>query len=370
MAAPDFSFTQYVPFLKAKAGEADALSRVPAALRAAMTPLFDVPRPPRYADISLDDQLQKAARQIIRAMGTSRSLFLDLFDIPLAARCALEDHPMTRTLALLTNASRDPIPVYGFDRDDPYLDAVMDHRKLAEVGMCLRLLDDDISNADNLAETARYFCDHTGVAPEKIDVVIDHRSIIGHSPATLKAESIDAIQAISDEGRFRRVILSGSHFPKDVTPVPKDSIGFIPRTEYDVWRHVSSVLRRRSFVGFGDYCVVHPDFVELGPVPHANAKIRYTIGNHWMIARGHALAEHPGYSQYYNLAGHINSNANFCGSTFSYGDGYISECAAHKKGPGNLRTWIGVDANHHLHFATAQVVRHVRTERLPLEMTA
>jgi hypothetical protein len=96
-----FLDTQYVPFLKAKAGEADALAHIPGLLRGGITPLFDIPRPPESGDLSIDQQIEKSVTHINRAMGETRRLFLDVFDIPSAARCLSGVHPLAYGLRLL-----------------------------------------------------------------------------------------------------------------------------------------------------------------------------------------------------------------------------------------------------------------------------
>ena len=51
--------THYVPILKAKAGESEAMAQLPAAARETLMPFFDIPRPSSIWSTTLDDQIQK-----------------------------------------------------------------------------------------------------------------------------------------------------------------------------------------------------------------------------------------------------------------------------------------------------------------------
>lgn len=359
-----FNLTHYVPFVKAKAGEADALEKLPSKIRARIMPFFDVPRPSSFTDITLERHLQKAVTNIYRTMGSMRVLYVDTFDIPLDCRCANGEHTLTAIHRHLAAGNLSPIPVYGFDRDDAYLNAIVHLPHFHALGLCLRLDDLDISIPDELASRVKNLCSDVELPSNKVDIVIDHRSLITKSGNSLRSSSIEAIRALWDEFSYRSVVLSGSNYPRDITPVSSDSIGYLPRTEYGLWKDVSRALRTAIPVRFGDYGIVHPDFVDLGPVPNANAKIRYTLEDEWMITRGHQLAEPPGYSQYFGLARQVRNSPYYCGNTFSYGDSYIDLCAARRCTSGNLRTWVAVDMNHHLHYVTAQVTRHIQSVRL------
>jgi Beta protein len=244
----------------------------------------------------------------------------------------------------------------------------MDYPLIHEIGFCLRVDDFDISDPGKLAADVVSLCNATGISSAKIDLVIDHRSIIGKSHSELRTSSIDAIRALTDEGRFRRIVLSGSNYPRDVSPFTKDAISYLARTEYALWKDVRNLARSMCMVRYGDYSVVHPDFVDLGPVPNKNAKIRYTFSDQWMIARGHQLAEPPKFLQYHELARKIVASPHYMGPDYSVGDEYIARCSSGSVGPGNLRTWVGVDIGHHVAFVSNQIVQHVIAQKLPLSI--
>lgn len=364
-----FLGTQYVPFLKAKAGEADALARIPGLLRSGIMPFFDIPRTPESSGQSIDQQIEKSVKQIDRAMGETRRLFLDVFDIPNEVRCASGAHPLAYGLSLLAERGFLPVPVYGFDRDAEHLNVAADFARASGAGIALRLDDYDISIPEKLADDVASFCGATGNVSRSTDLIIDFRSLLTVDTASARSKALEAIRSLLEIGRFRQIVLAGSNYPKDVSPVSRDSVGYLPRTEFQIWRDVSRALKKRAFVKFGDYGVVHPDFVDRGPVPNANAKIRYTIDDQWMIARGHQLSQPPFFDQYHELAGRILDSGKFCGQMFSFGDSHLAMCARRACGPGNLRTWIGVDTNHHIHYVSNQVIGYVKTEKLPLYAT-
>jgi hypothetical protein len=352
-----------MPFLKAEAGEADAMKRLNLDIRHGITPFFDVPRLTKKE--TLDQKLEKASKYIIQAMGPIQVLFVDTFDIPLQERCNNGEHPVTVLHNTLISNNLSPVPVYGFDRDEDYLKAILNLPHFQSVGLCLRLDDQDISIPESLPREVLNFCSKINLPPDKLDIIIDHRSVIAKKEDVLLDQSVEAIYALYNDCRYRSITLAGSNYPNDVTPIPVDSIGYLPRKEYKLWKDVSSILGKRVAIRFGDYGVLHPDFTDRESFAHINAKIRYTIEDSWMIARGHSLREPPKSGQYFELAEKVRMSPHYCGPSFSYGDERINLCAHRQSGPGNPRTWVGVDMSHHLHFVTLQVERHIRAMQLP-----
>ena len=90
--------THYVPILKAKAGESEAMAQLPAAARETLMPFFDIPRPSSISSTTLDDQIQKAGRNIARATLGQGPIYLDTYDIPLDARCIGNIHPVLEAM--------------------------------------------------------------------------------------------------------------------------------------------------------------------------------------------------------------------------------------------------------------------------------
>ncbi len=370
MKLSDAAPSIYVPILKAKAGEADAISRLSTDIRRHTTPFFDIPSPSAYGKRDLDEQLDCAAANIARAVDGSGFVYVDTFDIALAKRCRDATHPVVRAHHLCRALGLLTIPVTGFDRDDDHLFAVRAVVAAGTSGACIRLDDQDIEEPDDLVDFVLERCFSLDLPPSRVDILLDFRSIATHDVAGLKGLTVDAVRALTLAARFRTITVAASNFPRDVTGIPRDGHGFIERVEYRLWMGLSAVLADATALRFGDYGIVHPEFVDLPAVPNANAKIRYTTDEHWFVVRGHQLSKPPGFGQFPLLANEVLTSPYFCGDRFSYGDEYIARCAAGAVSTGNLRTWVGVDMCHHVHFATSQVNEFVTSNGLPVAALA
>lgn len=141
--------THYVPFLRAKAGESDAIKRLTLDIRHGITPFFDVPRSTEKE--TLDQKLEKASKYIIQAMGLMRVLFADTFDIPLKKRCNNGEHPVTVSLP----------------------------------------------------REALSFCSKINLSPDKLDSIIDHQSVIAKEENVLLDQSVEAIHVLYKDCRYR-----------------------------------------------------------------------------------------------------------------------------------------------------------------------
>lgn len=63
----------------------------------------------------------------------------------------------------------------------------------------------------------------------------------------------------------------------------------------------------------------------------------------------------PGLQQWPANAHILCAQKEFCGPTFSYGDGYIHRMGSQFSDTGSPETWLRAGVNHHLTFVTRQV---------------
>lgn len=146
--------------------------------------------------------------------------------------------------------------------------------------------------------------------------------------------------------------------------VPKDSAAFVAREEFLHWSALAQSLRHKVPLKFGDYGIVYPYFDGPQISVNANAKIRYTAAQSWMVVRGHSLYRPPDSLQYRSLADQVISDKCFSGANFSWGDQQILDCARGQRGPGSLGDWVAIGTNHHLELVARQVQSVVREKAL------
>jgi hypothetical protein len=85
-----------------------------------------------------------------------------------------------------------------------------------------------------------------------------------------------------------------------------------------------------------------------------SASVRYTANGSWLVLKGRNLRDY-GYEQFHDVCRELVGMAEYSGRDFSWGDGYIDDCANEIVGTGNLTTWRKVGTSHHIAFVEGQL---------------
>ena len=137
--------------------------------------------------------------------------------------------------------------------------------------------------------------------------------------------------------------------------LPPSEISEVPRHEWMVWRRLIGDQDLPRVPAFADYCIANPQPSEVDPrIMRPSASIRYTAAERWLILKGRNLRDH-GYAQFHQVCRDLTALPEYCGAAFSWGDCYITQCAANQAGTGNLTTWRKVGTSHHLAFVLGQL---------------
>jgi hypothetical protein len=352
----------YVPLLKGKTGEFDAIREMPLSKKATFTPLIDIPQMAvesgEETPISLDDYLERKVSRLAKAWACEdRPVFVDLFDTDPSARTNGGKHPLVRFFELLRDAGVPAIPTTGLDRDVAHQDAVRQIVDIDKRGVCLRLLRDDLAAGFTLSSTLSDVLSQLNLERDQTDLLLDFRKIDADGAADVAATVAKAINSLAGIADWRSLIFSASSMPQSLTEdVKTGTVGEIERVEYRVWTDLVARRLRRTPL-FGDYGVVHPELTYIDPkMVNASAAIKYTLSDRWLIVRGRSLRQSPqGFDQFYGLSRSLAKMKEFMGSGYSWGDEEIQKRADRKGTTGNLTTWVAVATNHHLTFVASQV---------------
>lgn len=137
-----------------------------------------------------------------------------------------------------------------------------------------------------------------------------------------------------------------------------------PRAEWLVWQQLRGHAAG-STVRFGDYGITHPVYNSV-PIS-GSANIRYTHTNDWLIARGRKVtgAAYGGFGQFVALSKTVVGDTRYCGTQYSWGDDYVSQCSAGTVSTGNMTTWRAVGTNHHITFVVRQLATSAAASAAP-----
>lgn len=362
--------THYVPVLKTKGGELDALSKFDESQKGFFTPLLElIPIQPKWLEgqddpvpsKSIDDHVSNLSRDIAAAWQCDRPIFVDGFYLEEEDVLSDGSEPIAEVLRRLAADNLVAIPVVGINRLAEYVDACVSHAGRMKTDMCLRLTPTDLEDPESLAEQLGQFLSYIKRSPQQVHLVVDYGSISSGLAGALKAAVGSLIASINGVGQWKSTTLTATAFPSDVAEIKSNSIGVFERTEWQVWSHLRKKSRAQALV-FGDYTVTHPDMSFLDPRKiRMSPKIKYCDELQWVIAKGEALRRKkdnrpsvPPSEQYPRLAKQIMQHSAWKTSSFSWGDTFIEDCANGNK-TGNAQNWVTVGTVHHIALVLQQL---------------
>lgn len=354
--------TSYVPILKGKEGEYEALKELPNSIKARLVPLIEIiPIPWDFENNvpakSLDDHLSTVNAKLLDSWGKQHSCFLDLCWIPESERMADGTHPVTCVLDGARANGLLVIPVTGLRRDRNYQAGVKRVAGIDNRGVCVRLENEDFKNYDELNDDLTRLLNSLSLNKTSVDLLLDFRQIAANQTASVSLTAQLIISILNEVNEWRSLIFAASGFPINLGDVTPDTIATLPRTEWAVWQTMINGRRRLPRLPtFADYAINHPDpLADIDPrLLRLSAGIRYATKADWLVLKGRLLKKYK-YVQFHQLAKKLIARPEYAGRNFSWGDEYITLCAGRTKNPGSLTIWRKVGTNHHLTLVCDQL---------------
>ena len=348
----NFDHHHYVPCLRWKQGEYQALLRLKDTTKSELTPLIEVPEigwdfEKKMEAKTIDDHLEPFARRV-KAKWKSRRCFVDLKIISPDERMLDGSHPVEFVFSNLREQKCEGVPVTGLDRDRQYQRAIKQVSSKDKKGVCFRVTLEQAARS-NIKEMIDNILSIIGLTQKDSDFILD----LG-APNFVPLEGFcKLVQAIVQKlpylKNWRTLTLLGTSFPVSMGEI-KGSAEIIPRYEWQLYKKLVANFEKIDFrlPTFGDYAISHPKVLNLDMrLIKPSASIRYTINDEWFIIKGPNVRDN-GFEQYRGHCQRLMASPYYFSSKFSEGDLYISECANGTGSTGNLPTWRWVGTNHHL----------------------
>lgn len=180
-----------------------------------------------------------------------------------------------------------------------------------------------------------------------IHVLLDLFDLTGGNPHSVASSMKPYASAALGSSHAYSVTVAGGSFPYFLTGIPRGQTK-IDRIEWLVWQ---SLLQDPAFhaLRFGDYAVTNPKPLEIRDPTQLNASaaIRYARENHWVLIKAGGTRT-GGYGQYNALCKLLIMDKFYSGQHFSYGDAKYYHHAQPGSTSGNLWTWRRDATSHHL----------------------
>lgn len=341
----------YVPLLRWRQGEYEALFRLGDPQKNATCPLIEL-LPPDY-----DFELRKPKKELDehlklfgKRLGTKwagRPAFIDAGRLDPTARLPDGRHPLTFIFDEARIVGAPLIPLTGLGRDAAYQGAVWGTAAIDGRGAALRCslaeaLDPDF---DQQVETLLGTLQIHWTA---LDIIIDLETPAYDPQDQLVAIIVAGLSGATILNACRSVVLMSTSFPDSLATMTH-AVQHFPRREWLLYKSVVQALsagRRRPI--FGDYGIAAINFAQ-GDMRfmRGSPNIRYTIDDAWIIARARG-APRGSNQAYPSLCGLVTGSGTYLGSHFSAGSEYIANCQTGVVTRGNATTWKWVATNHHI----------------------
>jgi len=371
-----FDSNHYIPVLRWKAAEKEALHLISPESRKDVTPLIELmmPRPELYKGatkkerdekkvektpnelweesiILFNKALPKLPEDISKCWGDT-PIFVDVRFVDASIRAKALDELMIlgKEHNLFLVPVVNMIPVIDLESDKQARDVAVKYAKEGDRGLCLRLLRSNLRK-ETIADELSYFLKVSGLTEAQVDLIAD----IGVAD-TEYATFTDSLQSIPNLAAWRTFSVISGAFPPDLSEFKVPDAYRIDRTDWCNWINPLSFEKLSRKPAFGDYTIQSPIYKEPPRISFPSASIRYTADDQWVIMRGQGGPGRKA-NQYLANARLLTDLPEFDGAAFSYGDSYIAEKAVDlaSKKTGSPTTWLVTGVNRHLMKVASQI---------------
>ena len=365
---------RYVPILKGKLGELNALRAIGPAELAGAHPLVEVLDGSGGDDKSRTDVITSVVKRLTDAWGRGRPpLRLDAADLEdeqadpaVGSGSAFSGPPAIRQLIdLLRPHGVAVVPVVRLSDPPRVYESLRDTCAADGHGALLRVTPDDLDDSvlplDRLIETR---VSDLGIdSPSSVDIVLDFGAVNDDNATQIATRLGRFLLGSLTRQPWRTVAVGAGAFPSDLSGVQANVIGMLPRRDKTLWQALNRLQLDRP-IDFADYAVANP-LLPVGAAFAAPPQLRYTTDEVWLAMKGRRQ-DRRGNQQFYDICRAIvDHEGDAFDATLSWGDGYINRAAMSVttpvERPGNATTWRSIATSHHL----AWVVRSLREKDEP-----
>jgi hypothetical protein len=353
-----FGADHYVPVLKTKQGERQALGQISSHLKARLTPILEFDDLPEDPDTGiptrdLDHHCELILPSLVSGWGTTSQFFLDVGTMVDYASLNGVFGPVY-VMDESASAGLQFIPVVGLRRPLTEIGAAIAH---GGNGLCLRLTDEDLASLSISADLSRFLSEHHLVY-ENIDLVVDLASIFGSPAGRVQALSTSYLLALPYIHKWRTLTIAASAFPQNMGVLSRQTSATFERIEWTSWNALYNQRRALPRLPtFGDYGIQHPVIME-GFDPRymaASAAIRYTLDREWLLVKGQSTRRMSGTAQYQALAAYLLQRPEYMTPSHCSGCHDIELCSQGAAGFGSATPWRRIGTVHHLTHAATQI---------------
>lgn len=350
---------KYVPFLKSKSNEINAISSLSSSVRASICPFFDFHKKiGGYSAQEFIDSVAKTLKSFRKHLVGIDEFYFDNYDIDENIVVQGEHN----YLFLLKNLTSLPvIPVVAIDRSEKHIEAVVDLKEKETIKsncVAFRITPEDFEDFAAVADEIDEILSKILAQFESVDLIFDCRMCRNLNPKVLGQQILDFSATFCSSYPTRRVIVTGSSIPASIGDLLRVNHELIlDRTEISIFRYVQPLHNHHQNLLFGDYATVSPNYSDSDIPPEMlqnvmTAKFTYSFSDKHYFIRGAGLKTN-GRRQYFQMAHALCQKNFFRGENFSSGDEYLAQKSRAEGGNCGPNTVIKPAIVSHITFISA-----------------
>jgi hypothetical protein len=202
----------------------------------------------------------------------------------------------------------------------------------------------------------------------KIDLILDLIFVQDMESASLKYVALNQIlsQLEKYHNNINKVIISSTSFPENLNSLEAGGEQSYKRYEFIIFNKLLENPNCKNLISkliYSDYGVnkftdTEMDFSRLqyGVLP----KIKYTLDNSYYVQKGEKDRIRNVYTvSVFDMCDKIVKSKFFYGQNFSYGDNQIYTKSIDKRGPGGNKDWVTISTVHHIAVILKQISNYI-----------
>ena len=340
----------YVPALRWRQGEYQALLRLSDSAKDRIVPFITIP------EVEFDFAEWKPKKTVQEHVSPFAGRYKSKWGKQpawVAAHKKIVQMPMddgrdiyTYVFEEMRSFESSAVPAISLGADGNTVNAVAAIVTHDSLGVAISVRLEDLMKSSSNAEVDA-LVSALGVARSDTDLIVDLGAPNFEPYGAFANALIKALQRLGNLNDYRNLAVVGTAIPETFKDVTKGK-SEIPRHDWLFYQvflaNLPAEVRRPNF---GDYTIVHPEFTafDMRKIKPAG-KVVYTTPNNWSVYKGGAFRDNP--KQMHNHCGNLVSDAIFRGPGYSSGDDYIAKCAEQSVSPSNPGRWKQVAINHHI----------------------
>lgn len=338
-----FDTYHYVPILKIKQGEKEALQLIATQHCGRITPLLEVVTRNAAEKPTYQAHLDTTFKKLAEGAKRFPRCFLDAREIEADGPAAANDVFARASAAGITFA-----PVTGITRSADVA-AALGARK---DGLVIRLTRSEFESGKLKSLLSKFMATHK-LAPEDVDLIVDLGPVNQMIQVGVRALATQFIAAVPDSKRWRSFTVSAAAIPEGMGGVKRHSHDKLRRIDWLTWLEVCEKLTPPRMPSFSDTGIQHPkgvegfDFLTMT----SSASIRYTLDEEWLLIKGQSSRVETDGLQFPKLATKLVKGvlkSEFCGKDHCAGCAMIVDSAGGKPKLGSKTVWRRIGTIHHI----------------------